>query len=117
MKEIKIIKLVSFLLFAIPLSALLFVLSASNHLITYNAHSFPNGIQKEHKIICNESNEFCSAIPSKKIKLTECSLKKYKELYTKNGVVIKDTTSVDDILNVVKKNKNDLFHFEIVWTP
>ena len=92
MKEIKIIKLVSFLLFVIPISALLFILSATNHLVSYGPIKFPNGIQKEQKFKCNESNDFCNNIRKslKKIKLTECSLKKYKfsnlgnNLYKKN---------------------------------
>ena len=76
MKEIKIIKLVSFLLFIIPLFALLFALSAANHLVSYKAIGFPNGIQKEYKFKCDESNNFCRNILHKKIKLTEFSIKK-----------------------------------------
>ena len=70
MKEIKIIKLVSFLLFVIPISALLFILSANNHLVTYSFDIYPNGIQKEQKIQCNESNDLCRNIPYGKIKFT-----------------------------------------------
>ena len=90
MKEIKIIKLVSFLLFIIPISALFFILSATNHLVSYSSYLFPDGIQKEQKFKCNESNDFCNNIHSlkKKIKLTECSLKKYKHVFKKNGIVI-----------------------------
>ena len=69
MKEIKIIKLVSFLLFVIPIFALLFILSATNHLVSYSSLDYPNGIQKEQKFKCNESNNFCRNIPQKKIKL------------------------------------------------
>ena len=40
MKEIKIIKLASFLLFIIPISVLLFILSATNHLVSYTFPDF-----------------------------------------------------------------------------
>ena len=81
MKEIKIIKLVSFLLFLIPISALLFILLTTNHLVSYERIYYPNGIQKEQKFKCNESNNLCSDITGKPIKLTECSLKKFKQVY------------------------------------
>ena len=85
MKEIKIIKLSSFLLFVLPLSALLFILAATNHLVSYESDIFPNGIQNEYIIKCDESNNFCRDIDTvlKKIKLTECSLKKYKRVFKK----------------------------------
>ena len=63
MKEIKVIKLVSFLLFVIPISALLFILLATNHLVSYGPIKFPNGIQEEQKFKCNESNNLCRNIP------------------------------------------------------
>ena len=122
MKEIKIIKLTSFLLFIIPISALLFILSATNHLVSYSAQSYPNGIQKEQKFKCNESNDFCSNIHilKKKIKLTECSLKKSKRVYKKNGVVINKSThprsmSAKDFLNF-KIIENDLYVYEFILT-
>ena len=125
MKEIKIIKLVSFLLFVIPISALLFILSANNHLVTYTTDNYPNGIQKEQKFKCDESNNLCRNIIQKKIKLTECSLKKYKHVFKKNGIVIDepvkhignaiDFTKIGNPIDF-KKIENDRFYFEIILT-
>ena len=120
MKEIKIIKLVSFLLFVIPIFALLFILSATNHLVSYSSLDYPNGIQKEQKFKCNESNNFCRNIPQKKIKLSECSLKIYKHIYRKNGVVINNDThptrmGEKDFLDF-KIIENDRYNYEFILT-
>jgi len=120
MKEIKIIKLTSLLLFIIPLSALLFILLASNHLLSYSSSEYPNAIQKEYKFKCNESNNFCRNIfiTFKKIKLTECSLKKYKHVYKKNGVVIKNSTHpigmTPEAFLDFKKIENDRYVYEFI---
>ncbi len=120
MKEIKVIKLVSFLLFVIPIFALLFILSATNHLVSYSSLDYPNGIQKEQKFKCNESNNFCRNIPQKKMKLTECSLKIYKHIYRKNGVVINNDThpvrmATKDFLDF-KIIENDRYDWEVILT-
>ncbi len=107
MKEIKIIKLVSFLLFIIPLFTLLLILSVTNHLVSYSSAEFPYGLQKEQIIICNESNNFCEKRTFKKIKLTECSLNKYKIYLEKDGVVL-DNYQLSDL-----KRKNSNFSYEI----
>ena len=110
MKEIKIIKLASFLLFVIPISALFFILLATNHLVSYTSNEFPNGVQKEQKFNCNESNEMCRRITSerKKLKLTECSLKKYKHVYKKNGLVF------DVAEHPTKMNEKEFLNFKII---
>jgi hypothetical protein len=120
MKEIKIIKLVSFLLFVIAISALLFILFATNHLVSYGQETFPYGIQKEQKFTCNESNDFCRNIPKTKVKLSECSLNKYKNVYRKNGVVINPNAhpvgmSTKAFLNF-KKIENDQYDWEMILT-
>ena len=46
MKEIKIIKLVSFLLFVIPTFALFFILLTTNHLVSYTSLDLPIGTVK-----------------------------------------------------------------------
>ena len=106
MKQIKRIKLVSFLLFIIPLSTLLFILSATNHLITYVPSTFPDGIQNDYKIKCDESNNFCANFNFKITKLTECSLKKDKRVFTQNGIV------VDKPINDI----GDPIYYEIILT-
>ena len=110
MRQIKVIKLTSFLLFILPLFTLLFILSTVNHLISYSPIYFPNGIQKHQKFKCNESNNLCRNIPLKKIKLTECSLKKIKHIYRKNGVVINPSMEMvaQDFWDI-KKNQNDQY--------
>ena len=108
MKEIKLIKLVSFLLFVIPISTLLFILSANNHFISYAHHGFVKGIEKEFKSICNESNDFCRNITHERIKFTECSLNAYEEVYKKNGVVI------DLDAHPKEMNEKDFLDFKII---
>ena len=130
MKEIKIIKLVSFLLFVIPIFALFFILLTTNHLVSYNSLYLPIGTQKGQKFKCNESNDLCRNIPLKKVKLTECFIKDYVKVYRKNGIVI-DKHPVYHIGNAIDINKdvrssenpidfkkigNDLYDFEIVLT-
>jgi len=120
MKEIKIIKLVSFLLFVIPISALLFILSANNHLVTYGTQSYPDGIQKEHKIKCDESNNLCRNIITKKIKLTECSLKKFKNKFTLNGVSVNKSAHplemTDEAFLDFKRIENYQYGWEVILT-
>ena len=120
MKEIKIIKLVSFLLFVIPISALLFILLTTNHLVSYSSNYYPNAIQKEQKIQCNESNNLCRNISYGKIKFTECPLKKYKSVYKKNGIIIDRYThpqlmNEKDFLDF-KIIENDRYDYEFILT-
>jgi len=110
MKEIKIIKLASFLLFVIPISTLLFILSASNHLISYAHHGFVKGVEKDVKFKCNESNDFCRNIIFETIKFTECPLNYYKQVYKKNGVVI----DIDSDAHPKAMNEKDFLDFKII---
>ena len=117
MRQIKVIKLTSFLLFIVPLFTLLFILSTVNHLVSYSPMNYPNGLQKHQKFKCEESNNWCRNIPFKEIKLTECSLKKVKDIYRKNGVVINPSMEMlpQDFWDI-KKNKNDQYEWEIIVT-
>ena len=77
---IKSIRLRSFVLFFLPLVALLTALLLTNHLVMYNSSGlFPDGKMESLEIECNLNNRFC-VDRMKKIKFHECN--KYEIIAT-----------------------------------